>query len=193
MNPQATAAIRQIAGSAAPWKKPVMKSASRNLKACAILITITLACVSGAHAADRVKMGGFSIAPQPGWYNKIDRAGRFFSKKTKEKGLPMLVLEACKVGRELSCPPTCDYADLKRLHIFTATPLDARIPVKRTDAYVEYESSDEMSTSEGKFYASTRVICGPAAFIYAVQLDPGSTQQARRDLEAVISTIKWRK
>ncbi|NHZ39088.1 hypothetical protein F1609_02740 [Massilia sp. CCM 8693] len=170
-----------------------MKSASMNLKACAVFITITLACVSGAQAADRVTMSGFSIAPQPGWHNKIDKAGRFFSKKTKGEELPMLVLEACKVGREHSCPPTCDYADLKRLHILTKTPLDAHTPVKRTDAYVEYESSDEMTTSEGKFYASTRLICGPAAFIYAVQLDMGSTQQARRDLEAVISTIKWRK
>lgn len=112
--------------------------------------------------------------------------------KTKLAQLPMLILETCKVGSGDSCPSACDFAEIKRSGILSDLEL-ALTPVERPGPYLEYEASDEMTSSDGTVYASIRLLCGPAAFIYAAQLDTGSAQQARRDLEAVISTITWRK
>ncbi|NHZ92983.1 hypothetical protein F2P45_28840 [Massilia sp. CCM 8733] len=169
-----------------------MKSIARNLKAWAALIAMTLASLSGAHAADRVDMGSFSIAPLPGWHTESDKGRRLFSIKTKLAQLPMLILETCKVGSGDSCPSKCDFAEIERSGIAADPPL-ALTPVQRQGAYLEYEASNQATTSEGTVYTSVRLLCAPAAFIYAAQLDTGSAQQARRDLEAVLSTIKWSK
>ncbi len=168
-----------------------MKSLSRNLTTWAALSAMTLASLPAAHAADRVDMGSFSIAPLPGWHTESDKGRLLFSIKTKLAMVPMLILETCKVGSEGSCPSACDFAAIERSGILADLKVTFT-PVPRADAYVEYEASHQDTTSDGPSYTSIRLLCGPAAFIYAAQLDTGSAQQARQDLQTILSTIKWR-
>lgn len=166
-----------------------MKSISRNPKACTAFIMLTLASAAGAYAADRVNMGFFSVAPTHGWHNESNDA-RLFSTKTGRPVPPLLILDSCKPESGNTCPRACDLPTIERSG-FVANPGLAFKLVKRADAYVEYEASDQMSSSEGTAYTSIRLLCGRGGFIYAAQVDENSAQDARRDLDAVLGTIRW--
>jgi hypothetical protein len=176
-----------------PWERNIrLKMVLRNLKAFASFVIVELALASGANASDRVDMDFFTLDTPHGWHNEWDKGRRLLSSKSALRGVPLLIIEACKSGSGRSCPSTCDLPTIERSGIVADLGISFK-PVERSSAYFEYAASDQQVLPDGIMYVSIRLLCGPAGFVYAAHLDMSSAQKARQDLEAVLNTIKWTK
>lgn len=155
------------------------------------LLFVVLAATASARASDRMELGFLSVVPPVGWHTETN-GQRLLSRKTHLDGLPLLIIETCRLGRAKSCPSACALPNIERSGIVSDLGLPLE-PVDRSDGYVEYTASGRSVAPTGTMYTSIRLLCGPAGFVYAARLDESSAEIARQELQAVVSTIKWTK
>jgi hypothetical protein len=154
------------------------------------LASFAMTLAVSAHAAEIVDMGFFSVATPPGWHNESSKGSRLLSSKSGRAEPPLLIVELCKTGSGAACPSRCDIRTIEQSGMIADIGLSFSA-VKRSDGYSEYAAAAQERKPGGAIYTSIRLLCGPAGFVYAALIDGSSAQQVRRDLDAIVNTIKW--